>query len=385
MQAADRRTHARELHVTSRERLLTVLRRGRPDRVPVTIYEHSPFTGDWANDEPSYAPLMDLQRRYGDSFVFAPIDCPVFLDDPNAVRGREDRHSDGTVVKTTEIRTPKGLLRTVTRRDPGLMTNWQVEPLIKSDADIERVLSMPDPPAEVNVRRLRELEAKVGEAGILCFSLGDAIGHVVGLFDFEDFVMRCHDDDGPIRALVARAQALVMRAIEKIGAVVKDAAFRLWGPEYCGAPLLNPHVFFPRYVLEQDREATRAIHATGNFSVIHCHGRLRDLLDMIAEIGADALEPIETLPMTTADVTLAEVKERLGGRMCLMGAVQALTLESGTPESMRREVREAIRAGGPGGGFVLFPTSSPFMVPLDPRCLANAEAMFLAAHEFGQY
>jgi len=371
--------------MTSRERLLAALRRGRLDRVPVTIYEHSPYNDDWANEEPSYGPLLDLQRRYGDSFVFAPVESQIFLGDPNAVRGRQESQGDGAVVRVTEIETPKGPLRSVTRRDPGLMTNWQVEPLIKSDADIERVLSIPDPPDTVDARRLRELEARVGEAGVLCFSVGDAIGHVVGLFDFEDFVMRCHDDDGPIRALLARAQELVLRAIRAIGGIVSNAAIRLWGPEYCGAPLLNPHVFFPRYVIEQDKEATRVIHASNNFSVIHCHGRLRDILDMIGEIGADALEPIETLPMTTADVTLAEVKERLGGRMCLMGAIQARTLEAGTPEDVRREVRTAIAEGAGGGGLVLFPTSSPFMVPLDPRCLANAEAMFLAAHEYGQY
>jgi len=371
--------------MTSRERLLAALRRGRLDRVPVTIYEHSPYNDDWANEEPSYGPLLDLQRRYGDSFVFAPVESQIFLGDPNAVRGRQESQGDGAVVRVTEIETPKGPLRSVTRRDPGLMTNWQVEPLIKSDADIERVLSIPDPPDTVDARRLREREARVGEAGVLCFSVGDAIGHVVGLFDFEDFVMRCHDDDGPIRALLARAQALVLRAIRAIGGIVSNAAIRLWGPEYCGAPLLNPHVFFPRYVIEQDKEAPRVIHASNNFSVIHCHGRLRDILDMIGEIGADALEPIETLPMTTADVTLAEVKERLGGRMCLMGAIQARTLEAGTPEDVRREVRTAIAEGAGGGGLVLFPTSSPFMVPLDPRCLANAEAMFLAAHEYGQY
>ncbi len=371
--------------MTSRERLLAALRRGRLDRVPVTIYEHSPYNDDWANEEPSYGPLLDLQRRYGDSFVFAPVESQIFLGDPNAVRGRQESQGDGAVVRVTEIETPKGPLRSVTRRDPGLMTNWQVEAVFMSDGDIERVLSIPEPPDTVEARRLRELEAGVGEAGVLCFSVGDAIGHVVGLFDFEDFVMRCHDDDGPIRALLARAQELVLRAIRAIGGIVSNAAIRLWGPEYCGAPLLNPHVFFPRYVIEQDKEATRVIHASNNFSVIHCHGRLRDILDMIGEIGADALEPIETLPMTTADVTLAEVKERLGGRMCLMGAIQARTLEAGTPEDVRREVRTAIAEGAGGGGLVLFPTSSPFMVPLDPRCLANAEAMFLAAHEYGQY
>jgi len=322
----------------------------------------------------------------GDHFVRAPIDdCPVLLGDPNNVHGSQARHADGTLVQTTEIDTPKGRLRAVSRRDPGLMTNWQVEPLIKTDADIERVLSMPDPPCCVNEPRLRELEARVGEDGVLVFSVGDALGHVVGLFDFEDFVLRACSDDGPIRALLDKAQEQVMRAVRAYGAVVKNACIRLWGPEYAGAPLMNPAVYFPRYVVEQDKQVTQAIHESGNFSVIHCHGRLRALLDMILEIGADALEPVETLPMSTADVTLAEVKAKLAGRMCVMGAVQSLWLERDTPEQMREHMREAIEVGAPGGGFVLLPTAAPFMVPLDERCLANARVMYETAHEFGRY
>jgi hypothetical protein len=369
--------------MTSKERLLTVLRLGRPDRVPVTIYGYSRFDDAWFNREPSYAPLIELETRYGDSFVSAPIDCPVFLGDPNVVHGQEEVCPDGSVVVKTEIDTPKGKLRAVTRRDPGLMTNWQIEPLVKSDEDIERLLSMPDPPAEVNVKRIRDLETRVGESGILCFSVGDALGHVVGLFDFEDFVMRCYADDGPIIALLDKAQEQLLRSVQAIGSQVKNAAIRLWGPEYAGAPLMDPAVYFARYVVDRDRQATQAIHATGNFSVIHCHGRLRDLLDMIADIGADALEPIETLPMSTADVTLAEVKARIGHRICLMGAVQSHTLETGTPNDVRLQVREAVEAAK-GGGFVLLPTSPPFMVPLEPKCLENFRTMYLAAHEFGR-
>jgi hypothetical protein len=369
--------------MTSKERLLTVLRRGRPDRVPVTIYGYSRHDDAWYNREPSYAPLIELETRYGDSFVSAPVDCPVFIGDPNVVRGEEEVHPDGSVVMRTEIDTPKGKLKAVSRRDPGLMTNWQIEPLVKSDEDIERLLSMPDPPAEVKVKRLGDLERRIGEDGILCFSVGDALGHVVGLFDFEDFVMRCYADDGPILALLDKAQEQVLRAIRAIGPQVKNAAFRLWGPEYAGAPLMDPLTYFARYVVDRDRQATDAIHSTGNFSVIHCHGRLHDLLDMIVDIGADALEPLETLPMSTADVTLAELKQRVGSRICLMGAVQAHTLETGTAEAVRQQVREAIEVAAGDGGFVLLPTSPPFMVPLEARSLDNFRAMYLSAHEFG--
>ena len=377
--------YAVAMPMSSRERLLTTLRGGQADRVPVTMYEFSPYNDDWAIGEPSYAPLLELERAYGDSFVYVPIDCPILLGDPNSLHGTEEKHADGTMVNTTRIDTPAGALQTVTRRDPKMMTNWQVEPLIKSDEDIERVLAIPDAPSAVDPVKLAELESRVGDEGLLCFSVGDAIGHVVGLFDFEDFVMRCCTDDGPIVALLDKAQELVLRAIREIGQHVNDATFRLWGPEYCGAPLMNPHVYFPRYVVDRDRSVTQLIHNTGNICIIHCHGRLADLMDMIAEIGADALEPLELFPMKTADVTLAQLKDRLGDKMCLMGAVQALTLEQGTVERMREEVRQAIAAGAPGGGFIVLPTAAPFHVPLKAQTLANAEAMYRATHEFGSY
>jgi len=373
------------MEMTSRDRLLTALRGGQPDRVPVTIYEYTPYYQDWPTREPSYEPLLDLERSLGDSFVRAPIDYPVFIGDPNLAYGEEEKRTDGSVLQTTEIDTPKGKLRRISRRDPGLMTNWQIEPLIKSDEDIEKVLSMPNPVADINTQRLRDLEVAVAEEGILLFSIGDAIGHVVGLFDFEDFVMRCYSDDGPIRALLDKAQTQLLEAVRSIGEHVENAVFRLWGPEYCGSPLMNPHNYFPRYVVEYDREATKAIHQTNNISVIHCHGKLRDILDMIVETGADGLEPIETLPLSTADVTLAEVKQRIGDKICLMGGIQAHALETVNPEDIQLEVREAIETAGAGGGFVILPTAAPITVPLPLKTLKNIEAMYLAAHKFGQY
>jgi hypothetical protein len=371
--------------MTPRARIITALRRGQPDRVPVTIYEQSPLNDSWPNREPSYAPLLELEGTLGDSFVWPEFGVPSLLASATPARSSRKTEPDGTTVTTTELDTPRGPLRWVYSRAPGLMTAWQMEPAVKTDADIERVLSLPDPPLGDLPAQVRALQERVGERGFICFNPGDAIGHVVGLFRFEDFVLRCRRDDGPIMALLERSQHLVLRAIRALGGCIRETGFRLWGPEYCGKPLMNPHKYFRRYVVDFDRAATEAIHATGNFSIIHCHGMLRDLLDMVLEIGADGLEPLELMPMPTADVTMAEVKERIGGRMCLMGGVQAVTLENGTPEQMRDEVRACLAAAAPGGGYIVLPTSAPFMVPLTPQTLANAEAMYRAVHEFGVY
>lgn len=373
--------------MSPRSRLLASLRRGVPDRVPVTLYEYSEFNDDWPNREPSYAPLLELERRYGDSFVFLATELPVFFtaQEPDLVQVEVRPRPDGSMVRTTTVQTPRGPLRSVSRRDPGAVTSWQVEPLIKTDADLERVLSLPDPPLAYDAAALRDLVARVGERGLLCPNPGDAVGRVAGLFDYADFTLRCTRDDAPIRALLERANEQLVQAVRALGAHLKDAAFRLWGPEYCGAPLMNPRRFFPRYVVEYDRRLIEEIHETGNFAIIHCHGMLGALLEMIVETGADALEPLETLPFPTADVTLAEIKRRVGDRLCLMGAVQARTLEAGTAEQIEAEVRAALRDGSPGGGFVVLPTSAPFMLPLTSACLANAEVMYRTVHAHGAY
>ncbi len=362
--------------MTSRERLLTALRGARPDRTPVTIYELSPYADDWAAGDPSYAPLLELERQWGDSFVFTPGAFPVFFDEQGGVREKLTTAADGTTWRTRELDTPRGPLRAVSRRPPDLMTWWQVEPLIKTDADLDRVLALPDPRISVDAAAIRAIEQRTGDAGVLCFNPGDALGRVVDLFRFEDFVLRAHRDDAPIRALLARANAQLITAVRAHAGIVRDAAFRLWGPEYSGAPLMNPRRYFQPYVVAPDRDLTAAIHETGNLSIVHCHGRLAALLEPITDIGADALEPLEALPIATADVTLDEIFRRAGDRLCLMGGIQAQVLEHAPPAEMEAHVRNVARVAAEAGAFVILPTAAPFMRPLTPRCLQNAEIMY---------
>jgi uroporphyrinogen-III decarboxylase len=118
--------------------------------------------------------------------------------------------------------------------------------------------------------------------------------------------------------------------------------------------------------------------------VLHCHGRLADILDGIAEIAPSALEPLEILPAVTADVTMAYLKKTLGHKMCLMGGIQARELETFTPQQIKHRVREVLEVAAPGGGFVLLPTSTPIEYPLNPRLVDAYRAYFQAAREYGE-
>lgn len=366
--------------MTSRERLLAALRCRPVDRLPVTLYEFHPFGGCWAAGEPSYRPLLDAQSRLGDVLVFAPTGTGLF-GDPNAVRESPARDGAADGAGTAPVRavrtldTPRGPLTSVTRRDPGVVTTWTLKHFIETREDVERFLSIPYAFHPPGIDAIRRLEAAVGDRGVLNFSVGDPLGNVVGLCDFAFFVETALADPGIVREMLDRASRYLADLVDALGAAFRDACFRFWGPEYCGAPLMNPRVHFRDLVVERVGPLVDRVHATGNLAVLHCHGRLDALLEPILETGCDVLEPLEVLPVTTADVTLADVRRRVGGRLCLAGGMQAVDLDTGTPELVRARVRRIAAEAGTVGTIVL-PTSTPLQVPLPPAIAANYAAMF---------
>ena len=71
------------------------------------------------------------------------------------------------------------------------------------------------------------------------------------------------------------------------------------------------------------------------------------------------------------DVQLAEVKRRVGDRMCLIGNVQIGDVIGGERDEVDVRVREAVRDGAPGGGFILSITASPYEEKLSEQTLEN--------------
>jgi len=366
--------------MTSRQRLLAAIRRAPVDRVPVTLYEFHDFGGCWAAAEPSYRPLLDLQASLGDAFVFMPS-APSLLGDPNQIRTSMQLTERSGVVQR-RVETPRGPLTSASRSDPGTVTTWTLKHFIETDEDIERFLSLPyqfTPPGEAEVRRL---DAAAGDRGLPLFSIGDPLGVISGLCDFTFFVTRIAPDARLAGDLLDRASRFLADTIDWIGERLRDVCVRFWGPEYCGAPLMDPRRFFRPLVLERLSPLVKRTQATGNAAVVHCHGRLDALLEMILETGADALEPLEVLPVSTADVSMADVKRRVGGRMCLAGGMQASDLELASPQVVRERVRDVLAAAGPRG-LILLPTSAPLQIPLPQRVLDNYRVMFETAREAG--
>ncbi|MCJ7675521.1 MAG: hypothetical protein MUO33_10270, partial [Sedimentisphaerales bacterium] len=106
------------------------------------------------------------------------------------------------------------------------------------------------------------------------------------------------------------------------------------------------------------------------------------VLDYIAEMGADAIDPIE--PPPHGDVELADVRRKYGKDLVLFGNLEIADLESIEPADFEKTVEKAVIAGtsGEGRGFVLMPSSAPNGRKITPGTMANYETMVRLAAGF---
>ena len=96
--------------------------------------------------------------------------------------------------------------------------------------------------------------------------------------------------------------------------------------------------------------------------------RMKAVLDLILKTGCTAVDPIEPAPQ--GDVTLAEVREKTGGKLVLFGNLEISDIEQLSPDEMEKKVLTAIQESG-GSRFVLMPSASPYGRKLSPLTLAN--------------
>ena len=140
---------------------------------------------------------------------------------------------------------------------------------------------------------------------------------------------------------------------------------------------------FRRFVVPYVAEMVELIHSKGARARVHCHGKMRHVLEMIAQTGADGIDPCEEPP--DGDITLEEVKRQVGDRMCLFGSVQLKMLEHGSKAQIEEVVRRNMAAAKAGGGYIIMPTAAPINTPLAAKTEENYFHYIDTALECGAY
>ena len=134
-----------------------------------------------------------------------------------------------------------------------------------------------------------------------------------------------------------------------------------------------------QFVFPHMKEVCGALHAYDPEVRIYCHvcGNILPIAEDLVETGLDCIGPLDPL----GDFTPAQIRERVGDTVSLMGGVNTLTFLNGTPGQIIEESAACMRQAGDHGGYLL---CSGCVVPRGtPQ--ANLSALREAADAFGIY
>ncbi len=356
--------------MTRRERLMASLRGKAVDRPPVNFYEldgvrQHPDDPDRFNifNHPSWKPLIDLTRDKSDRIVMCFPEIVGAAPNPAAEHTRQRTYYDekGSRYTETILHAPGRTLRSLTRRDPDIDTVWTVEHLLKDVEDFRAWIGLPEADfrGTVDPSPVLQIEAALGDSGIVMIDTADPLCVVAGLFDLGAFTVIAATEERLMHAALEKLARIIHPRTEAVAEALPGRLWRIYGPEYAAPPYLPPRLF-EAYATRYVTPMVAAIQRHGGFARLHCHGRIRDVLDHIAATGCAALDPIEPPPQ--GDVELSYVRRHYGKQMTLFGNLEVSDIETLPPERMAEKVRRALREGteGEGRGFVLMPSAAPY-------------------------
>ena len=112
--------------------------------------------------------------------------------------------------------------------------------------------------------------------------------------------------------------------------------------------IMSP-VTFRHMILPGLSETVRNIKQKGGYCIKHTDGNVWAIIEDMVSTGADALGPLEL----EAGMNLAEVREKYGHRVAVMGNVEVDLLSRGSKEDIRREVEILLSRVSVKGGHIM--------------------------------
>jgi len=118
-------------------------------------------------------------------------------------------------------------------------------------------------------------------------------------------------------------------------------------------PMISP-AMFREFCFPAMSERVQRIRSRGQQVILHNCGNNRLLVRMFIEAGVQCYQSLQSIP----DMEIGSLKAEFGDRLCLWGGIALENLIQGTTQDVRRNVRNALARGAPGGGFILGPSHS---------------------------
>lgn len=351
--------------MNSRERFLTALNGGTPDRVPV--FEHL-FSLKLLKQVLGYTTVLydgkaqiELATQLGIDGIWTPINgfCGI----------EEDPHQADEVYKDEWG---------VTYQKNGWPIIAQIDVPIRSREDWEKYV-MPAVDTPYRIRIFQDTKAANSEdLAIILGILGPFTMLSWYLIDFTTLSIFMYTEPDIVHAM---NEAVLQWNLDAVALAVKDGGVDCvqisddWGGT--SGLLLSP-MHFREFFVPYLKRLVEGIKAMGVPVIMHNDGQIWDILDDIVDCGINALHPVER----AAGMDLKKVKEKYKGKLTPIGNVNNKeTMASANPEDVRNEVLECLREAAPGGGYIISTDHSIHdLIPYE-----NVKCLIDTVREYGVY
>jgi len=370
--------------MTSRERMLEALSCREPDYAPCSFMIFAALRGQCRDEiefvEKQLALGMDPTIKISAEMLLAREHSvqadlgglPVRLDPRVEVREwRQDLPHERYPLLHREYRTPGGALHTIVAKTEDYRQGDRVplfddyviprsrKRLIARPEDLEALQYLLLPPAKEDIAELRERTVKAkafgAQHGVLVEARwGSVVDTACWLAGITELVLMGIDQPEFLEELLGIIETWNRSRME----VMLDQGVDLFVRRgwYETSEFWSP-ALYRRFILPSlTRDAAMTHQAGAKFGYILSTAQTR-LADQLLEAGIDALIGLD--PVQGKGVDFAALKRKIGHRICLWGGVNGfVTMELGTEDEVRAEVRRALEVLGPGGGFVLSPVDN---------------------------
>lgn len=378
----------------SKNRFLTAMRNGIPDRVPcapdISNYIPCKHTGlpfwdiYFSEDISLWEAYMAASEYYGiDQWIASACDIPVDYSNREVVVKKCLSFDDSrdAMIARFSYTTPDGELDEefiCYRQEPPARTKRLIKDISQ---DWKRFRWLTTPPDSLDLKELKRIRAACDESGQ---AFGCSMGYP-GFHMWEGYIeggiqtlsfLDC-DDDTALDAWFEADIACGTKRLELYLAEKPD--YLLFGGS--GTLTMSSPRLVERYAIPALRTWSKMAKDAGVATMLHSCGKSRLLVDMLVEhTDIDCINPLEMSPM--GDVDLMEVKIAHGGKIALMGNLHTTdTMLFGTPDDVYAASKHAMEVAKEGGGFIL---STGDQCPIDTPD-ENLFAMVQAVKDFGSY
>jgi len=222
----------------------------------------------------------------------------------------------------------------------------------------------------------RTLRSKTNKAIIGLFG-GNLLEIGQFLYRNDNFFMLLASDPKRAHYFLDKLVEMHLANLERfLGAVGKYVDVILFGDDLGmqTGPQVSPNMYREFFKPRHKLMWTRAKQLANVKVMLHCCGGIRELFPHLIEAGLDTTNPVQ---INARGMDAAELKREFGNEMVFWGGGCDTrdVLPNGTPDAIKKHVKNQIKILSPGGGFV-FQQVHNIMANVPPQ---NVLAMFDAA------